>query len=201
MLGNYNYKCFLRNIHLNSALQADRMSLTFQVKNVKVHFKTHKNLIIPKKTQALCITHSNFITLRSTPYVFVIFAKSGHVNVSGIRNFEDIKNIIPKIKDQLCVDVQESDIVIDNSTASGQISNINLNFHKLQKQAIANNVLVILRPHFFPSALIRQKKTSERIIKGTIILFQNGKFIIVGCKSYSAIEETFKQLCVLTTKQ
>ena len=175
------------------------MSHTFQVKNVKVHFKTHKNLIIPKKTQPLCTTHSNFITLRSTPYVFVIFAKSGHVNVSGIRNFEDIKNIIPTVKDQLCVDVQASDIVIDNSTASGQISKIN--FHDLQKHASTHNVLVILRPHFFPSALIRQKKTSQNIVKGTIILFQNGKFIIVGCKSYSAIEETFHQLCVLTTKQ
>lgn len=177
------------------------MSPPFEVKNIKVHFKTHQNLIIPPQTLSVCTSHSNFLTLRNAPYVFTIFAKSGHVNVSGIRGFEDIKTLVMRIKDQLDVDVQPSNIKIDNTTASGRLTSDRPPLQSLPCRAAAHKVLVSLRPHFFPSALIRQKKSETKSKKGTIILFQNGKFIIVGCKSIPAIQETYDQLCAITAKQ
>lgn len=177
------------------------MSLRFEVKNVKVHFKTVPNLVLPSQTLSLCTHHSNFVSLRHTPYAFVIFAKSGHVNVSGIETFEDIKNIVPVVKHQLGVDIHPDNIKIDNSTASGKLQSNNFHLLDLQSRAASLGVLVSIRPHFFPSALIRQKKRLSTRGKGTIILFQNGKFIIVGCRSLSTIEDTYNQLCAITAKQ
>lgn len=179
------------------------------VKNVKIHFKViDKFLTIPPSLEDSTKYHSNFATVRINPYVFIMFLKSGHVNVSGIKNFEDINTAIQVFNRHFSLNIHRDNITIDNSTASGEF-NHSIILQKLRQ--IPSNLRVSIRPYCFPSALIRpppnhkkgnsyikktnKEKTSENTVDiASIILFANGKYIIVGAKSEHQILTTFKKL-------
>lgn len=167
----------------------------YSVSNVKVHFNVGKSIDIPEHLQSFAVHHSNFLTLRLNKFVCTIFPKNGHVNISGIQNFKQIKEAVQEINNQFGFDIREDNIVVDNSTASGHLKR-RIKLFQLKRFSDKENVIISIRPHYFPSALIRSKRLSSD--RRTTILFANGKFIIVGSKSPGEIDSTFKQLCALT---
>lgn len=171
--------------------------------NVKAHFAVtvtesfEENLL----SQAGVKKHSNFYTVRPhAEYVYTVFPKSGHVNVSGIKSFESVGAATNHFLQSLCVSVC-SPIQCDNSTTSGKLSRpvALFKFDELARREKNLPFSVSIRPHFFPAVLLRSKNTSNKSEgnedqTGSIIIFSNGKFVIVGCKSHSAIEWTKEKL-------
>lgn len=116
--------------------------------------------------------------------------------MSGIPNFENIRQALSLFNSYFLTNIIEEDIVVDNSTTSGHLSlqENNISLDKLSVKS--DKVTVFLRPHFFHSAVIRPGKSADH--RGTIVLFSNGKYFIVGCKSVLDISETVSQLRALT---
>ena len=160
----------------------------------------------------------NFLVLRPecNKFVFTIFPRSGHVNVSGVKDF----SLIPTVLDyfntvfRTCVSLHK--VVIDNSTASGYLQPTLtklpqldfLNLRQLQQYLVHSkagiNLLdgqsklkchLSLRPHYFPGGVFKSDKSTC-----TVILFTSKKYIIVGAKCEREICETQKSLCAIITQ-
>ena len=142
--------------------------------------------------------HSNFSVTRVQNFVYTIFPKGRHVNISGIKNFENIKEALITFNGQFDTNITRDNIIIDNLTASGQLTKQNIHLSKLLHCAGRDNVIISVRPYYFPSALIRPKDRTGRDNLTTGLLFANGKFIIIGGKSLTTIENTYTKLCALT---
>ena len=141
--------------------------------------------------------------------MYTIFYRSGHINISGIRTFESIKEAILNLNFHFVLNVSLDNIVVDNSTASGKFKKFDKSIiNRITSSSLASAFNISIRPHYFPSIIIRErssfhsqsthKKRLKKIVSfATCILFTNGKFIIVGGKSECMIRETFHQLCAL----
>lgn len=168
------------------------------IKNVKIHFKTEcKPVKIPLHLKNKIKEYSNFVCIRFKPFVFIIFPKSGHVNVSGICSFSNIKTALNQFNSQFETNIQEENISVDNITASGKLSKEKIRLQDLNYSSLP--VTVFIRPYYFPSAIIRhihdKNKQTHRL--PSIILFTNGKYIIVGGRSVEEVEKSFQTLCVI----
>ena len=163
----------------------------YVVKNLKIHVYSQP-LNLQYLAEKIQKHHRNFITLRQDHYAFVVFEKRGYVNISGIRGFSDIIPSLKAFQRLTGVKLNPSGIHIDNSTSCGAFIDT-IDISKLVKTVASSKVAYIrVRPHYFPAALIRP---FDRKKFGSIILFRNGKFIIVGPKSRVQIEETRDLLC------
>ncbi len=170
-----------------------------QVSNVKVRWRVPQDVPLAHKTaEADVVLHSNFFTKRLGHYVFTVFYKNNHVNASGIRDFADIKGAVQTFNAHFACHVHERNIIVDNSTASGQLPHC-VSLDPLVSRAQSAHVSISIRPHVFPAAVIRQRVADRSSAKnGTIILFSNRKFVVVGCKTFAGIGATVSQLCALT---
>ena len=174
----------------------------FLVSNVKIHFKSFITVLEEKHKEGLTFNYisdnANFVTFRINgggKAVFTLFPKSGHVNVSGIPSFNNVQDTLSAFNNHFGSHIVSSDVCVDNSTASGQIQLQNSALYKLIPLSKPYGYTVSIRPHYFPSAVIRSTTPRK---KPTIILFSNGRFIIVGGKSWRSILEVFQILTVLT---
>ena len=183
------------------------------VKNVKARIALGKKLdVIPDPPTSRVKWYSNFASLKLDHFAYVIFPKNGHINISGIRNFEEdillsvrtiFAHLHPMVEDVNIASVV-GNLIIDNSTASGKLKVEGIRLSDLVKRAkTSSELLVSVRPHYFPSAVIRScKKNCHHSRAGaTIIVFANGKFIIVGARSPIEINSSYHRLCALTHQQ
>lgn len=175
----------------------------YEVKNVKLHFKSpikgkqnvEKQM---EEEQTSYRTFDNFITFRLDGFTFTFFLKSGHVNVSGIPSFESIGKPIACFNRVFKTNIDLSECKVDNTTASGKLPEnlFPLYLHRLVEHGKKHGFLVTIRPHYFPSALIRPLP-EEKTRLATAILFTNGKFIIVGAATREKIDTTWRRLTAL----
>ncbi len=156
------------------------------VSNLKCHVKSSP-FVLNKKMQDIAKKCKNFYVIHAEQLSFVIFPSIGFINISGIKRFEDIKTLPQILFRQFQIIVQSDNIIIDNSTASGKLTRCQS--HALFSLNFGEDWVVNLRPHIFPAAVIRPKHR-----KGSIILFANGKFIIVGSKSLDDIDYVYLEL-------
>lgn len=189
-----------------------------QVRNVKAHFGVTPLIEVPQSLQQYIKTHNNFWIFRPPPsllpaslltancnLVYIVFPKSGHVNVSGIKSFSECYLTEETFVNLFQVSIVRS-IVADNSTVIGQLlpqqQPSKLNLGKLitlvpslllQSSSYIYPCTVSIRPHYFPSALIRPKRQSRSHIS-TVILFTNGKYIIIGSKDLTQAKRTLHNL-------
>ena len=212
---------YLRSVHLKTGMceqQSKENSANnrhYKTYNVKFHFKlSDKNLaqkiVLDERAnenQQSQTRHKNFCIKRIEKNVFTIFS-SGHVNVTGVRSFDDVRKTIDIFTSQFNT-VEKNSIVIDNSTTvasyfgtkskeknSAQHSEKRINISALTsiiKNDLSNedNITLSLRPHFFPGAVIRRKN------KCTIIVFTTGRFIIIGAKSTDEVIEAYDTVCAI----
>ncbi len=163
----------------------------YSISNVKCRVTTTPFEIPPdiEKKSRKC---KNFYSTTIDSYSFIIFPKNGCINISGVKSFAGINRIPPLIFHHFHLNICPDNITVDNSTASGNLLPVQpLHLHKLK---VTEGWFIHIRPHVFPAAVIRKKVQK----KGSIILFTNGKFIIVGGKSLTDIENAYKTLCQIT---
>lgn len=166
--------------------------------NVKFHFKTNSSvyhrLQQSQQNQQQTQKKTNFCVKRINSFVYIIF-NNGHVNVTGVKNFNKIREAVKVFAEnfELVFNFLIKSIKIDNSTTSAFIElNKPLNLSLLYNQI--NNATVSLRPHFFPGAVLRRKHLP------TIIVFSTGSIIIIGAKSIEQVQDSFKLICAIMKK-
>lgn len=144
--------------------------------------------------------YHNFVTVRpwtsqeqDVRTVFVIFPKSGHVNVSGIRGFDRVGHALTAFNSVFKTNIGPERVTVSNSTSSGRLKT-RLDIVRLRRfvetdpDCKRDNITLGLRPHSFPGALLRRKGSASAI------LFANGKYTIIGAKSR---EEVTSCLCTV----
>lgn len=185
----------------------DLPSALYKVSNIKVRFNLKSAPGIRERLLQLleqeestvrgkaCQSYQVF-TLRGYPYVFTCFY-AGQVNATKLSRPGEISFVARILANHLDLDydlVYESQ-VIDNITASGQLYET--------KYVCLSHLAKISRSHCrvkfarydrerFCSCLIRT-------VDGTLSVFMNGKFNIVGAKSLCSVRATLKVLYDLTS--
>ena len=159
----------------------------------------------------------NFVVLRLHPYTFSIFLRKGHVNATGVRDFECIENSLEEFDKYFSTNIRAGvgprleRLTVDNSTASGKLLCCsNLRLDKVGKAGGEDKncpFFVSFRPHFFPGVVFRRRRqrcpsattasTSAEgdSCRGTAIVFNSRTFIIVGGRRRSEVEQTSRELC------
>lgn len=177
------------------------------LRNVKLHFIVSGEIIIPSQFEAnTTVRHvRNFLVLRSDHFVFTIFT-SGYVNLTGVRDFEDIPNGLRVFNDIFKLAVLLNDVVVDNTTFTSTLrsrsenNSRHTNLFKVLKRVNelrdAENKLVNLRitlqPHHFPGAVLRRDG------KPTVIIFASRKIVIVGARTREDAVDSQRFICALT---
>lgn len=193
--------------HKNLVVQGKRIS------NIKVHFN------IPKTERARLLSpqlhhhgkvksFGNFFTFRpfTHHFVFIVFPQSGHVNASGIKDIKFFGELLTCFAEcSNTTRLRPAEVIIDNITASGRFSSSSssspqkevFNLPRLFQLPSLGVFKASLRPHLFPSALLRARKASPSSAQdrlGSVILFSNGKFVIVGSRSLFSVAITLAHL-------
>ena len=127
---------------------------------------------------------------------------TGHVNITGIKTFEEVKDATIRFTQLTGKEVNQDNIKVNNSTASGNLlsnsSNKFLSLKKvkniIEKNQEELNGTFNFRPHHFPGAVFRRNG------KLTIIIFPSGRYIIVGGKNKLQIREAHRTICRITKK-
>ena len=161
---------------------------TCEISNLKCHVDFQKEISPPPHSKQ----RFNFFLTKVSGFSFVIFNKRGFVNISGVKNFNTLHHLRKVLQETFNTPVKIENIIIDNITASGKLCWSNR--YKFQNLTKLNDISLSLNPQSFPAAIIRPKRHTYIKKIGTIILFSNGKYIIVGCKSEENLIETWKKL-------
>ena len=124
----------------------------------------------------------NFIVVKDQHrQTYIIFPHKGFVNITGVKNYSAICEVIPKFCEtfRLCSsDVSQPVLVIDNISAAGNFHKT-VNLSRLQKKINTSEeklFSVHCNRQYYPGAFCKRKGV------GTITVFASGKYVIVGAK-------------------
>ena len=144
--------------------------------------------------------------------VYTIFPQKGYVNVSGVRGFDRIPLAVNLFNDAFKSHVKLAETVVDNSTSSGRLlccthrtsGKLSLprfkRFLDTDPRARQQRLCLGLRPFHFPGGILRFRSDCCKKKKlGSVILFSNAKYVIVGAKSTEDIQAIHQSVCALTT--
>ena len=169
---------------------------TYKVNNIKVSYKLNASflklkLIALSKEIEVSKKSNNFFVLRKNGFVFIIFY-TGHVNCTKLLTSNEIESS----KSVLIQSVKECSVTetkIDNITASGSIfdnhsiaSGRKINLFKLCSFLKVNNVKHRYNPHRFPGL-------NFKLYGVTFLVFNSGKFILIGEKSLVDLNSTINE--------
>lgn len=170
-----------------------------KIRNIKYHFRVEP-ISFPNHLLDRAKIHNNFIVLKISEdgykFVYIIFSKSGFVNVTGIRGFHELKPSLSLFTKYFGYVVPYQKIVIDNIVSSGSLNLKSSRCARLKLEDIKTklkedkNYFISLNVHYFPGLIIRHKFKKH----GTIILFSTGSYIIQGCKNVKSTYKTYKIL-------
>ena len=185
-------------------------SFTFPLtNNVKIHFKISQseciNLInilqiLTYSPNIILTKHQNFIivkVLSPTSLTFTLFCKEGYINATGIKNFISIASCLNTF--QLLFNIPPRNILsltVDNSTSSGTFGK-NINLAEVKRKINSIKYLSSVKVsskfnlNFFPAVFIKF------VGKGTIAIFQTGKYNIIGAKCPNNILHIFQSIQTL----
>lgn len=148
----------------------------------------------------------NFYTLRERNGVtFIVFPSSGDVIATGIRRYDQAEDALVKLAyrlwplpddDVLRREVRQWKWEVVNSTYSGKISAdgeaVCRILSLLPPDGGPEGAKVSFRSQSFPAARVR---FSVGDATGTFNVFNNGSYVLVGCKSEPHAERRTEQLC------
>ncbi len=177
-----------------------------------------KELKDPTSSTALALIHKrvnngNFVCFKLSGVSFTIFPHSGNVIGTGIKRKPHILKAVKMFLDTVGlrggVERHLEILRITNSTYSGSIECVCLDsgqitiwqalshlpdFNAETNDGYLNEWDVSFRSQFFPGIRIRH------IHGGTVNLFNNGKFVLVGVKGERHARRLTKKLCVFMRK-
>ena len=181
-----------------------------QVYNVKIHFTLKEDLIECVKLSSLRKRFSNYYTIRfpGDRIAYTIFPKSKFVNITGIPNFAAIPHAVKRFNEDFQCNVTKEDVIIDNSTATGQfdlsvfaedaipLRQIKYVFERDTHQEDCSSVT--LCPKYFPAAVFRRFTSGKK--QPTVVLFSSGKFNILGARGAGEVLDTYRWICAVIHK-
>lgn len=165
----------------------------YKVNNIKVSYKLNASFL---KLRLLTLSSevevskksNNFFVLRKNGFVYIIFY-NGHVNCTKLVTLDEIESS-KSVLIQYLKECSVSETKIDNITASGSVFNSNntekkrkLNLFKLCAYLKEKNVKHRYNPHRFPGL-------NFRLYNVTFLIFNSGKFIVIGGKSITGLHST-----------
>ena len=147
----------------------------------------------------------NFVVLKvasKSRLTFTLFPKSGHVNVSGVQNFDHITAALSVFNELFDCAVSVRQISVDNTTSSGSFSCC------LPPSPHASKLDIVGLKGYFDSGLPEGGSFSLRadhfpgcVLKvpgyNSVIIFANCKYVIVGAKRRKDILQTREKACAL----
>lgn len=163
---------------------------SYEVNNIKVSYK----LISSRLTQQLeelaadgnrestSKRWGNFFVFRKHNFVYVIFYK-GHVNGTKLKSISEIETSKKILMQSIVGHCQVSNVKIDNITASGSVFSVEergvkkVNLFRLCDFLKKEKIKHRYNPHRFPGL-------NFRLLNVTFLLFNSGKFIVIGSKSF-----------------
>lgn len=160
-----------------------------KINNIKYSFK-----VDPKALKSTCVCnvirkkkHLNFCIYKNK-YTYVVFL-SGHINVCKIRNFEEVKSSYNNFLEHM--NISENSVTkhykVENVCCNGiiiKVPNFTLRrlYHFLTSNSVKNQYYRY-NAEIFPALYI-----STNNVKGKILIFSSGKFIIVGSNNYKCLQ-------------
>ena len=210
-----------------SSLSDDDRTVDGNLRLTNVVFKVKITNIVSELKRSKIAKHlsftdyANFSVIRGICHLTLIaFTKSGHVNITGVRSFDQVRDILMLLSDvidrpSIRIDnIQEVEIV--SSTTTGTVDrevNLARIVYRYQNDNDYNDIyespdqdhteaciwlrkeslLLYLQYGHFPSLIIRHPQQ-----KGCIQLFCSGKFNIVGCRHPENIIKLWRLTVALT---
>lgn len=160
------------------------------IRNYKIHFKLQHILTLDHFHHVKNVQYHgvrNFVILQTHGFTFIPFLNTTHVNVTGITQKEDIERSIKLFARRCKLHRQViSHIRIDNITASGKFF-ISFPLHALAQNVWHRHINITYNMEIFPAVIIRVAKQNKKI--GTMLLFQSGKFTIVGTNTPKKVRQ------------
>ena len=145
----------------------------------------------------------NFYVFGHRSLSFTVFPKSGHVIVTGVRDHCMVESVLRRLAHALHLPAEEVRLgaKVVNSTFDGHICceweggsacQALARFKRSPEGELhKRDVQVSFRSQFFPGARVRYKDL------GTINLFNNGKYILVGVKRGELAQVLHRELCAI----
>jgi TATA-box binding protein (TBP) (component of TFIID and TFIIIB) len=172
-----------------------------KVNNLKGHIlltacgaqQLRETLLIYKEKK----THNNFVVVKAV-HTYVIFPNKGFVNITGVKGFSLLNQIIPQFCATFSVrgeDVSSQQPVIDNISAAGDFDRW-IDLTRLQQlinlpEEGRRQFSFHLDRNFFPGAVCKSPGL------GVITIFKSGKYIVVGAKCQEHVDSIFQKMRVL----
>ena len=169
------------------------------VHNVKGRFRAHK-YSLPRQVDDRS-RFGNFCVREHEHYKYIVFDGSEEINVTGVRNFEQLHDAAQLFVVEYGGEVDADSLVVDNSTASGRLPDISrallARVARGHQLCLKDEFSLSVRTRHFPSIVLRPRRRWERERRATITLFTSGKFIAVGGKNWQQITAGVEQLLAL----
>lgn len=142
-----------------------------------------------KRSSLNVVNHSNYSVLRDV-FVYIIFWSGNYVNVTKIPSFKEVSKSVKHFQRILKINKCDYKITIHNICASGKFKkDYNLKkLHHILKEHIKGRVK--LNQSVFPALYVKYNI-------GTCIIFQNGKYTIVGCDKRKNIRTIVESICAV----
>ena len=148
----------------------------------------------------------NFYIYRSPLRFVYTFFYSGHINVTSLKSEEDIQKSISHVYQCFNLPLSlQHESQIDNISASG---GLNLITHFKSLKALCNQIertkdefdvsKVSYETQKFSGATLKKCASNYFKGKGCVLLFNNSKFIIVGCSSLEEIQNIHNWIEIVT---
>jgi len=141
--------------------------------------------------------HGNFYVVRIGTFVYTIFPTVFFINITGIKAQKEINSSITLIRNELGISSEVAFKRIDNITACCKfIDFVGLqNFHKYLLKQPNHYHSCKFNSYIFPSIYLKLQS------KGTIVIFNSGKFNIVGLSCEQEITKCLTQISALIDTQ
>ena len=158
---------------------------SYKVNNIKISCRilgeniTNRLKDFSQNSNLVSTKLGNFFVLRQK-FVFIIFY-SGHVNCTKIKSMTQIPEVMQKLN-ELFPDLQVNYTQTDNISASGVLLNSKINLFELSQHFKDNSQAHHFNPQLFPGLYTKYNSA-------TFIIFKTGKFVCVGTKSISELEQ------------
>jgi TATA-box binding protein (TBP) (component of TFIID and TFIIIB) len=182
-----------------------------KINNLKGHIRVNKECVERiRSTLKLNVKkwkknkeYHNFIVVKDK-YSYIIFPRSKkgcYINITGIKSFEDVKNVIPELCDtfQLSPIQVKGEVVIDNVSANGDFGR-KLHLPQIQEvingenEKDGNTFSTSFDRNYFPGAFCKT------LTIGTIIIFPSGKYVIVGSRCAAEVQQVYQMMLAVIQK-
>jgi TATA-box binding protein (TBP) (component of TFIID and TFIIIB) len=183
-----------------------------KINNLKAHVRVKKDCIDRiRNALKLSVTKwkkkkefHNFLVVKDK-YTYIIFPKSKedycYINITGIKSFEDIENVIPELCDAFHLNQNQvvGEVVIDNVSANGDFGR-KLNLPQIQEvinresEKDGNTFSASFDRNYFPGAFCKT------LTIGTILIFPSGKYVIVGSKCIAEVQQVYQMMHAIIQK-